>query len=110
MRVLVTGAAGFVGSYTLRALMEQEDVLGIDNYASYYSVDYKRYRLESFGIQPSKDIVNCDISNYSNIESLIGRFKPEYIVHLAAQAGVRLRHQVFTEIHPRPHTKRTRLH
>jgi len=90
MRVLVTGAAGFVGSYTLRALMEQEDVLGVDNFASYYSVDYKRYRLESFGIHPYKDIVNCDISNYSNVESLIERFKPEYIVHLAAQAGVRL--------------------
>jgi UDP-glucuronate 4-epimerase len=91
VKILVTGAAGFVGSHVLKRLKELElDVDGIDNFSSYYSVDYKNLRLEYLGLTRGSDVITCDISDYEQVSELISRIKPDYIIHLAAQAGVRL--------------------
>ena len=91
MKILVTGAAGFVGSHLFKKLKDiGVDVYGIDNFSSYYSVEYKALRLRDLGIDRDTDIEQCDISEYKQIGKTISTFKPTYIIHLAAQAGVRL--------------------
>lgn len=89
MRVLVTGAAGFVGSHICKRLVELDiQFWGVDNFADYYSVDYKRIRLDSFNLERSVSI--CDISNFGQINEVISSFRPHYVINLGAQAGVRL--------------------
>ena len=91
MKILVTGAAGFVGSHVLKRLKELgQDVYGIDNFSSYYSVEYKELRLEYLGLTRGSDVVTCDISDFKQVSEMISGFSPDYIIHLAAQAGVRL--------------------
>lgn len=64
MKVLVTGAAGFVGSHVLTKLKDLGiDAYGIDNFSSYYSVQYKCLRLKSLGLFLDVDVINCDISD-----------------------------------------------
>ena len=91
MKILVTGAAGFVGSHVLKRLKELgQEVYGIDNFSSYYSVEYKDLRLEYLGLARDSDVIACDISDFNQVSEMILKIKPEYIIHLAAQAGVRL--------------------
>jgi len=91
VKILVTGAAGFVGSHVLKKLKEVElDVCGIDNFSSYYSVEYKDLRLEYLGLTRGSDVISCDISDFKQVSEMISGIRPDYIVHLAAQAGVRL--------------------
>ncbi len=91
MKILVTGAGGFVGSHVLKRLKELElDVYGIDNFSSYYSVEYKNLRLEYLGLTRGSDVITCDIADYGQVSEIISGIKPDYIIHLAAQAGVRL--------------------
>ena len=91
MKILVTGAAGFVGSHILKKLKELEpDVFGIDNFSSYYSVEYKDLRLEYLGLTKGSDVISCDISDFKQVSEMISGIRPDYIIHLAAQAGVRL--------------------
>ena len=91
MKILVTGAAGFVGSHVLKRLKELEiDVYGIDNFSSYYSVEYKDLRLEYLGLTRGSDVITCDISDFKQVSEMISGIRPDYIIHLAAQAGVRL--------------------
>jgi UDP-glucuronate 4-epimerase len=66
VKILVTGAAGFIGSHVLRSLKNLNlEVLGIDNFSSYYSTDYKILRLKSLDISLGKDVVECDIVNHN---------------------------------------------
>jgi UDP-glucuronate 4-epimerase len=92
VKILVTGAAGFIGSHLFKSLKEAGlDVLGIDNYSSYYSAEYKKTRLKKLGIsQTSAEVMECDISIYEELDFIMSKFKPEYVINLAAQAGVRL--------------------
>jgi UDP-glucuronate 4-epimerase len=91
VKILVTGAAGFVGSHVLKKLKELEpDVFGIDNFSSYYSVEYKELRLEHLGLTKGSDVISCDISDFKQVSEMISGIRPDYIIHLAAQAGVRL--------------------
>jgi UDP-glucuronate 4-epimerase len=88
-RVLVTGAAGFIGFHTCKQLHELGwAVLGIDNFNSYYSVSLKRARAEqlaSLGIE----VIELDLTEGQKLQALADRFKPTHLLHLAAQAGVR---------------------
>jgi UDP-glucuronate 4-epimerase len=88
-KVIVTGAAGFIGFHLAKALKKRGDtVLGIDNYNSYYSPKLKRLRgtlLKEDGIE----VREGDLCNQEILTQAIEDFKPTHLVHLAAQAGVR---------------------
>ncbi len=96
MKVLVTGAAGFIGSHVaLRLLARGDNVVGLDNLNDYYDVSLKEarlHRIESAGSEPLAgefSFVKMDIADRSDIEQLFGDEKFDRVVHLAAQAGVR---------------------
>jgi UDP-glucuronate 4-epimerase len=90
MRVLVTGAAGFIGYHTAKALVARGDeVIGLDNVNDYYDVRLKEARLAQ--LTPSKTfrLERVDLADRAGMERVFRQAKPERVVHLAAQAGVR---------------------
>lgn len=90
MKVLVTGAAGFIGAATAQALLERGDeVIGLDNLNDYYDVSLKQARLARLEGRASFRFVKCDLKDRSDMENVFASLKPERVVHLAAQAGVR---------------------
>jgi UDP-glucuronate 4-epimerase len=91
MSVLVTGAAGFIGSHVSRALLDRgEDVVGIDNMNDYYDVTLKEARLATLSGRDRFRFERVDIADRDAIADLARRFGDlDRIVHLAAQAGVR---------------------
>ena len=90
MKFLVTGAAGFIGFYTARALLDRGDeVIGIDNLSPYYDVNLKKARLAQLEVRNRFTFITADISNHTTIEKLFAEHKPQRVIHLAAQAGVR---------------------
>lgn len=91
LRVFITGAAGFIGSQVARKYANLgAQVTCIDNLNSYYSVDLKRARVEQILNNQNIDFLEVDLVNRDEIDRLIDSRRPELIVHLAAQAGVRL--------------------
>jgi UDP-glucuronate 4-epimerase len=89
MKVLVTGAAGFIGMHCARRLLERGDeVVGIDNLSPYYSVELKRARLARLQ-HPSFRFHQLDIADARALEKAFSDAQPEAVLHLAAQAGVR---------------------
>lgn len=90
MKVLVTGAAGFIGFHTARALLDSRDtVVGIDNLNSYYDVALKHARLHELEGRNGFSFRKIDIADRDAIATLFASEKFERVVHLAAQAGVR---------------------
>ncbi len=90
MKVLVTGAAGFIGFATVRHLLGRGDeVVGVDNLNDYYDVRLKQARLEILRQHNGFKFTRLDIENRSDMEALFTGEKPNRVVHLAAQAGVR---------------------
>lgn len=87
---LITGAAGFIGFYLSKRLLDKGcKVIGIDNINSYYDVDLKYARLESLKSYEKFNFIKEDISNKSIIMSIFKDYKPDIAINLAAQAGVR---------------------
>ncbi len=90
MRILVTGTAGFIGcEVALRLLARGDEIAGVDSVNSYYDVSLKRARLQRLHGQPGYRNFEFCISDSSALGDLFTRFKPQRVIHLAAQAGVR---------------------
>lgn len=90
MRVLVTGCAGFIGMHTAERLLKRGDeVFGIDNLNDYYDVRLKQDRLEQLTPYPNFHFRKLDIADTSAMLEYFAEVKPQRVVHLAAQAGVR---------------------
>src|SRR5262245_9462399 len=90
MKVLVTGTAGFIGSFVAERLLARGDtVVGVDNLSPYYDVSLKRARLERLHNQFRFENHVIDIADRARLSALFEREKPDRIVNLAAQAGVR---------------------
>ena len=90
MRILVTGAAGFIGFHTCKTLLERgDDVIGLDNLNSFYDVTLKQARLAQLAPQTSFRFVKADLEDRALIEKLFAEHHPQRVIHLAAQAGVR---------------------
>lgn len=90
MNILVTGAAGFIGFHlSLRLLKEGHEVTGIDNLNDYYDVNLKKDRLSILSDNEAFSLCQADLSDRGMIESLFQANQFDYVVNLAAQAGVR---------------------
>ncbi len=90
MKVLVTGAAGFIGYFVAEALSARgDDVVGLDNINDYYDVRLKAARLERLARQPRFRFVKADLADRERMAALFAEERFDRVVHLAAQAGVR---------------------
>jgi UDP-glucuronate 4-epimerase len=90
VKVLLTGAAGFIGYHVSRRLLERgDDVVGIDNLNDYYDPALKEARLELLRAFPCFRFERLDIADRAAIEQCFATHRPARVVHLAAQAGVR---------------------
>ena len=90
MKILLTGAAGFIGMHTsLRLLSRGDTVVGVDNLNDYYDVTLKQARLARLSSHANFHFHKLDVANRDGIAALFAAEKPERVIHLAAQAGVR---------------------
>ena len=90
MTILVTGAAGFIGYHVAARLLARGDtVVGLDNLNTYYDVSLKEARLARLTMQPGFRFVKLDLADRAGMEALFATERPQRVVHLAAQAGVR---------------------
>jgi UDP-glucuronate 4-epimerase len=90
MRILVTGAAGFIGFHVSKSLLDRgHEVTGLDNLSDYYDVRLKLARLEQLTARNGFRFIKQDIADRTAMPELFSKERPERVVHLAAQAGVR---------------------
>ena len=90
--ILVTGAAGFIGAALVKRICAENPgakVIGIDNMNDYYDVSLKEYRLRELEAIPGFVFVRGDLADRSAVDGIFGQYKPQIVVNLAAQAGVR---------------------
>lgn len=90
MKILVTGTAGFIGSHVAKVLLARGDVVvGLDNLNDYYDVTLKQARLAPLIEHPRYTHVAADLADRAAVEACFQVHRPQRVVHLAAQAGVR---------------------
>ena len=90
MKILVTGSAGFIGAaLTLRLLERGDEVIGYDNLNDYYDVNLKRARLARLQARPGFTEVRASLEDRATLTETFARRRPQRVVNLAAQAGVR---------------------
>ena len=90
MKVMVTGAAGFIGMHVAERLLARGDeVIGVDNLNDYYDVSLKEARLARISEHPRFRFLRADVADRSAVPKLFSSEMPQRVVHLAAQAGVR---------------------
>ena len=91
MKTLVTGAAGFIGSFLCKRLLEtaNDEIIGLDNLNDYYDVSLKETRLDMLKPYKNFKFIKGDISDKSFVDKLFNKYNFDVVVNLAAQAGVR---------------------
>ena len=90
MKYLVTGAAGFIGMHTCIELLKKNcKVIGVDNLNSYYDKKLKLDRLKRLRKDKNFKFYKSDIADFKNLYKIFKSIKPQYVINLAAQAGVR---------------------
>src|SRR4029079_15255139 len=90
MKILLTGAAGFIGFHTAKVLLERGDeVVGLDNLNAYYDVTLKEARLAQLMPRNGFHFVKDSLEDRAVMEKLLGETNQTRVSHLAAQAGVR---------------------
>ena len=95
MRIIITGIAGFIGYHLAKRCLEDKyEILGIDNINNYYDVNLKKARIKD--LEAINKLINArfefhheNIENFEKIGDMFRRFKPDCVIHLAGQAGVR---------------------
>jgi UDP-glucuronate 4-epimerase len=91
MQYLITGAAGFIGSFLCHKLAKEGNkIIAIDNFSNYYDVGLKNNRVKELLEPLDIDVVNLDIVDDAKFDNLVSKSKPDVVINLAAQAGVRL--------------------
>jgi len=91
MQYLITGAAGFIGSFLCHKLAKEDNkIIAIDNFTNYYDVELKYKRVKELLEPLNIDVVNLDIVYDAKFDDLVIKSKPDVVINLAAQAGVRL--------------------
>src|SRR5690349_8836112 len=89
-KILVTGAAGFIGSHTAGRLLDRgESVVGIDNLSDYYDVSLKEARLARLQARDGFEFRRMDVADRQGMAELFAGGEIDRVIHLAAQAGVR---------------------
>lgn len=89
-QVLITGAAGFIGSHLAERLLERGDsVIAIDDFNDYYDPKIKRRNIEKALQDPHYELHKADVCDEQDIREIFSRQRPDVVVHLAARAGVR---------------------
>jgi len=90
-QILVTGGAGFIGSHLVeRLLKDGYDIVCLDNFNDYYNPQIKRNNIEPFLRERNFNLVEDDIRDEDTLEKIFEKYKFQKVIHLAAQAGVRL--------------------
>lgn len=90
-QILVTGGAGFIGSHVTLELLERGyQVVSVDSLTDYYSTELKRLRIGQMGSRNYFKFEEADVSNFAEVEALFSNYRFDGVIHLAAQAGVRL--------------------
>ncbi len=90
MTVMITGAAGFIGFHVAKRLLdEQMDVVGVDNLNAYYDPQLKEARLAQLQTRRHFSFCKADIADQAAMSEIFTTYRPQVVIHLAAQAGVR---------------------
>ena len=90
MKILITGAAGFIGYHLSKKLLDESyQVIGIDNLNDYYDPSLKQSRLEILGKYNNFTFQKIDLKNKTEVDSIFTEYNPTHVINLAAQAGVR---------------------
>lgn len=90
MNILITGAAGFIGSKTADLLLkENHQVIGVDNLNNYYDPKFKKFRLNELSRYSNFTFIQLDIENHNELRTIFKEYNFEIVINLAARAGVR---------------------
>src|SRR5690625_2163948 len=88
--ICITGSAGFIGYHLTKKLLKKGYfVIGLDNMNDYYDVDLKKHRLEKLKSHENFTFIEADISDKEKVQEIFETYKPNVVINLAAQAGVR---------------------
>lgn len=84
--IIITGAAGFIGSNLTKALISDNKIIGFDNVNDYYDINLKEYRLSQLESSPNFTFIKDDLADKQAVDSIFKQYKPDIVVNLAAKS------------------------